>query len=174
MIKFALKKVRQDKNLSQVEMATLLNLPQSSISAMENGKTKISQHIINTLVERLQIDEDAYWIDDENKMYSIGPTAATVAAIVSQSEKELVNELRAANEKLRSDITELKAQYASAQNKIKDQEIHEGALYKRMEGLRETIEEKQQTITDLKDEILRMKDELHRLEILLVRNNIEF
>lgn len=71
MRKFDIKRLRVDKGLKQSEMAELLNIPQSSISSMENGKTQVSQNYINILVEKLAIDNiDEYYYDVE-EMVSI-------------------------------------------------------------------------------------------------------
>lgn len=60
---FDLKGLRTDLKISQYEVAELLGLPQSSISAMENGRTKISQETIDKLVERYGINPDDYMME---------------------------------------------------------------------------------------------------------------
>lgn len=71
MKKFDIKRLRLDKGLKQSEMAALLNIPQSSISSMEKGKTQVSQTYINILIEKLAINniEDYYY--DVEEMVSI-------------------------------------------------------------------------------------------------------
>ena len=53
--KFDLKKFRQSLGLKQSELAAILGLPQSSTSAMESGKTQVSQVCINRLVDKMGI-----------------------------------------------------------------------------------------------------------------------
>ena len=66
--KFDLKKLRLSKGLKQSELAAILGVPQSSISAMESGKTQVSQVYINKLVEKMAIHniEDFYYDVDES------------------------------------------------------------------------------------------------------------
>lgn len=66
--KFDLKRLRLSKGLRQSEMAAILGIPQSSISAMESGKTQVSQVYINKLVEKLAISniEEFYYDVDES------------------------------------------------------------------------------------------------------------
>ena len=65
--KFDLKKFRQSLGLKQSELAAILGLPQSSISAMESGKTQVSQVYINRLGEKKEstnIEEVDYDVNE--------------------------------------------------------------------------------------------------------------
>lgn len=53
--KFNLLRLRTDLGMKQSQIAEVLEIPQSSISAMENGKTNVSQAYVNTLVQKLSI-----------------------------------------------------------------------------------------------------------------------
>lgn len=68
--KFDIKRLRLDKGLKQSEIAAMLNIPQSSISSMEKGKTQVSQNYINILVKKLSLDNvEDYYYDVEEMAY---------------------------------------------------------------------------------------------------------
>ncbi len=66
--KFDLKKLRLSRGLKQSDIALVLGVPQSSISAMESGRTQVSHNYVKTLVEKLAITnvEEYYHDVDEN------------------------------------------------------------------------------------------------------------
>lgn len=60
MTRFNLRRLRTDLRLKQSDVAQTLEIPQSSVSAMENGKTTVSPAYIDKLQEVYNIDN----IDD--------------------------------------------------------------------------------------------------------------
>lgn len=68
--KFDIKRLRLDRGLKQSDIASILHLPQSSISSMERGKSQVSQHYINTLVNELGVENvEEYYYDVEDMVY---------------------------------------------------------------------------------------------------------
>lgn len=68
--KFDLKKFRLELGLTQSELAAILHIPQSSISAMENGKTKVAQTYINILAEQFHVDNiESFFTELEDKVH---------------------------------------------------------------------------------------------------------
>lgn len=53
--RFNLNRLRTDLGLKQSDIAEVLQIPQSSVSAMENWKTNVSQAYVNTLVHKFGI-----------------------------------------------------------------------------------------------------------------------
>ena len=53
---FDLYRLRKDYKLTQKDVAKMLSLPQSSVSAMENGKTAVSQRVKDILSAELSIE----------------------------------------------------------------------------------------------------------------------
>lgn len=69
-IKFDLKRLRTDLKLKQTELADALNLPQSSVSSMEKGKTRIHQDTIDKLESIYNVTNiEDYYIEDEHPVY---------------------------------------------------------------------------------------------------------
>lgn len=67
--KFDLKKFRLKLGLTQNELAVVLHIPQSSISSMENGKTKVAQTYIDILAEHFQVDNmESFYTEIEDKI----------------------------------------------------------------------------------------------------------
>ena len=54
---FDLYRLRKDYKLTQKDVAKMLSLPQSSVSAMENGKTAVSQRVKDILSAELSIED---------------------------------------------------------------------------------------------------------------------
>ena len=64
--KFNLKRLRNELGLKQSEIADVLHLPQSSVSAMENGKTEVSQQYVKQLQAHFNIRNiDEYYDEVE-------------------------------------------------------------------------------------------------------------
>lgn len=53
-----IKSARQEKNLSQMQFAELINVSTPYLSDIENGKTNLSLEIFTRIVEALQISAD--------------------------------------------------------------------------------------------------------------------
>lgn len=69
-LRLDLAKLRKEKGLKQSELAEILGVPQSSISAMENFKTNVSQTYINILIEKLSIDNiNDYMVERDESFY---------------------------------------------------------------------------------------------------------
>ena len=63
---FNLKRLRNDLRVKQSEIAEVLEVPQSSVSAMENGKTAVSPMYVNKLQVQYQINNiDDYYDEVE-------------------------------------------------------------------------------------------------------------
>lgn len=61
---FNLKRLRNDLGVKQSEIASILDIPQSSVSAMENGKTVVSPTYIDKLQSKYQINNIEDYYDD--------------------------------------------------------------------------------------------------------------
>lgn len=61
---FNLKRLRSDLGLKQSEIAEALEVPQSSVSAMENGKTVVSPIYINKLQVKYQVANIEDYFDE--------------------------------------------------------------------------------------------------------------
>ena len=56
---------RLDRGLTQEQIAALLDLPQSTVSAMENGKSTIYLRRLLELADAIGIELTASWGDDD-------------------------------------------------------------------------------------------------------------
>lgn len=65
---FNLRKVRTAHKMSQQQMAEILKLPQSSISAMENGRTPVNQNYIDVICTTLDLNAEDY-MDEESSVF---------------------------------------------------------------------------------------------------------
>ena len=61
----ALQQARLDRGLTQEQLAEMLDLPQSTISAMENGKSTIFLRRFLTLARATGIELAATWESDD-------------------------------------------------------------------------------------------------------------
>ena len=61
----ALQQARLERETTQEQLATLLDLPQSTVSAMENGKSTIYLRRLLELADALGIELTATWGDDD-------------------------------------------------------------------------------------------------------------
>ena len=59
----ALKKLRNDKNLSMQELATLAEIEKSQIYLIENGKVDVRISTLYLLAETLKVDISQFFID---------------------------------------------------------------------------------------------------------------
>ena len=132
-LKFNLRKLRTDLGLKQSELADALQLPQSSVSAMENGKTGVSPQYITKLQTVYHISNiDDYFEEVEvvritgnrgnNNGYkntlSQGLDAETVASIT---------EIKKVVESIRSDY---EARLSKAEEKREEQDLEIKELHK--------------------------------------------
>lgn len=64
MLRFNLLRLRTTLGLKQSQIAEVLKVPQSSISAMENGKTQVSDAYIQTLQQVFNIENINQYYDE--------------------------------------------------------------------------------------------------------------
>lgn len=145
---FDLYRLRKDYKLTQKDVAKMLSLPQSSVSAMENGKTAISQRVKDILSAELSVEDiDSYNVRDNvniNNNHVNGNYNGYVnGAIVDE-------QLQAKIDLILKDVSLL------------------------VERREERISALESRIDSLQEQILKKNEEIMSLKLLLLQNNIVF
>lgn len=145
---FDLYRLRKDYKLTQKDVAKMLSLPQSSVSAMENGKTAISQRVKDILSAELSVEDiDSYNVRDNvniNNNHVNGNYNGYVnGAIVDE-------QLQAKIDLILKDVSLL------------------------VERREERISALESRIDSLQEQILQKNEEIMSLKLLLLQNNIVF
>lgn len=147
--KFNLKRLRTELGLKQSEIADVLHLPQSSVSAMENGKTEVSQQYIKQLQAHFDIRNiDDYY--DEVEVVRItgnrGNNNGYKNVLTSNLDAETISNVTA----IKKDVDAIKGDYETRLKKAEE----------KREALDAEIRELHRQITEFK--------------VLCARNNIDF
>jgi transcriptional regulator with XRE-family HTH domain len=71
-IGFKIKQLRNHKNVSQLDLATQLNISQSCLSSIENGETdKIDFLLMQKICEVFEINPEYFFKTQQNNTYNI-------------------------------------------------------------------------------------------------------
>lgn len=65
---FNMQRFRTERHLSQKQLADILKIPQSSISAMESGRTRVNQTYLNTLKNNFTFNVEDY-MEEESTVF---------------------------------------------------------------------------------------------------------
>lgn len=145
---FNIRKLRKNKNLTQQDIADVLKVPQSSVSAMEIGKTNVSEKYIEILENTYNIKKEDYMEEDRRSFVY----------------------LRNARGNQVGEMENSSFQYDDCKPNKEVQQILVGLNDKA--ELR--IEKLEKDLDELRKENKKLIDENTKLKILLAKNSIEF
>ncbi|MCX4287403.1 MAG: helix-turn-helix transcriptional regulator [Clostridia bacterium] len=91
-----IKELRQEKELTQIDIAKGINTSQRNISRWENGENEPSSSFVIKLAKYFDVSTDyllGITSDDNAKLYST-PTAAPMGESLTASERKLLSDFR--------------------------------------------------------------------------------
>lgn len=145
---FDLYRLRKDYKLTQKEVAKMLSLPQSSVSAMENGKTAVSQRVKDILSAELSIENIDNYNVRENVSINNNHVNGNYNGYVNGAVVD--DQLQAKIDLILKDVSSL------------------------VERREERISALESRIDTLQEQLLQKNEEIMNLKLLLLQNNIEF
>ncbi len=145
---FDLYRLRKDYKLTQKAVAKMLSLPQSSVSAMENGKTAVSQRVKDILSAELSIEDIDNYNVRENVSINNNHVNGNYNGYVNGAVVD--DQLQAKIDLILKDVSSL------------------------VERREERISALESRIDTLQEQLLQKNEEIMNLKLLLLQNNIEF
>ena len=145
---FDLYRLRKDYKLTQKDVAKMLSLPQSSVSAMENGKTAVSQRVKDILSAELSIENIDNYNVRENVSINNNHVNGNYNGYVNGAVVD--DQLHAKIDLILKDVSSL------------------------VERREERISALESRIDTLQEQLLQKNEEIMNLKLLLLQNNIEF
>lgn len=145
---FDLYRLRKDYKLTQKDVAKMLSLPQSSVSAMENGKTAVSQRVKDILSAELSIENIDNYNVHENVSINNNHVNGNYNGYVNGAVVD--DQLQAKIDLILKDVSSL------------------------VERREERISALESRIDTLQEQLLQKNEEIMNLKLLLLQNNIEF
>ena len=145
---FDLYRLRKDYKLTQKDVAKMLSLPQSSVSAMENGKTAVSQRVKDILSAELTIENIDNYNVRENVSINNNHVNGNYNGYVNGAVVD--DQLQAKIDLILKDVSSL------------------------VERREERISALESRIDTLQEQLLQKNEEIMNLKLLLLQNNIEF
>lgn len=155
MNKIDLVKLRKRAGMSQRELADILQVRPSFLSAIENGRSRIPEEKLEKIKEIFEIDSfDGYFKNDSDESLNITNQDPHIS-----DQGDSFTHL----------LTHFHALAHKNSHSIPDDDIHARIdfLTKRNDRLSERVD-------DLRDEVDRLRDENIRLKELLVKNGINY
>ena len=147
-ITFDLYRLRKDYKLTQKDVAKMLSLPQSSVSAMENGKTSVSQRVKDILSAELSIEDIDNYNVRENVNINNNHVNGNYNGYVNGAVVD--EQLQAKIDLIMKDVSSL------------------------VERREERISALESRIDNLQEQLLQKNEEIMNLKLRLLQNNIEF
>ena len=145
---FDLYRLRKDYKLTQKDVAKMLSLPQSSVSAMENGKTAVSQRVKDILSAELSIENIDNYNVRENVSINNNHVNGNYNGYINGAVVD--DQLQAKIDLILKDVSSL------------------------VERREERISALESRIDTLQEQLLQKNEEIMNLKLLLLQNNIEF
>ena len=145
---FDLYRLRKDYKLTQKDVAKMLSLPQSSVSAMENGQTAVSQRVKDILSAELSIENIDNYNVRENVSINNNHVNGNYNGYVNGAVVD--DQLQAKIDLILKDVSSL------------------------VERREERISALESRIDTLQEQLLHKNEEIMNLKLLLLQNNIEF
>ena len=145
---FDLYRLRKDYKLTQKDVAKMLSLPQSSVSAMENGKTAVSQRVKDILSAELSIENIDNYNVRENVSINNNHVNGNYNGYVNGAVVD--DQLQAKIDLILKDVSSL------------------------VERREERISALESRIDTIQEQLLQKNEEIMNLKLLLLQNNIEF
>lgn len=159
---FNIKQLRFDLGVPQHVLADALNLPQSSISAMEKGRTRVAKKHIDTLAEKFSFSPEKYMMDEKE---SNNPKAATTPDSTSPlSDTQLLNLV----EKLQQNILS----YSESLHEKETSRFDE--LLSQHHKLNEERSALQNELSSLQKKYLEIQEQNYQLKLILAKNGINY
>lgn len=155
MSRIDLVKLRKRAGMSQKELADLLQVRPSFLSAIENGKSRVPEEKLEKIMEIFELDNiDDYLIDDSNE--------AVVPPHVHASDQS-------------DTITLLLNKFHDlAHQRNKTNGAHDSDAEARIDFLTKRNDRLSERIDDLRDEVDNLRKENLYLKEMLLKNGIQF
>lgn len=148
-------RLRKRAGMSQRELADLLQVRPSFLSAIENGKSRMPDEKLDKIKEIFELDNLDDYIVEENPEQSVPPHTHSMDQ--NDTLAQLLNHFH--------DLAHQREREHSGQDAEKDARIE--FLTKRTDRLSERVD-------DLRDEVDTLREENFRLKELLLKNGIQF
>lgn len=148
-------RLRKRAGMSQRELADLLQVRPSFLSAIENGKSRMPDEKLDKIKEIFELDSLDDYIVEENSEHSVPPHTHPMDQ--NDTLAQLLNHFH--------DLAHQREREHSGQDAEKDARIE--FLTKRNDRLSERVD-------DLRDEVDTLREENLRLKELLLKNDIQF
>lgn len=159
MTRIDIAKLRKMAGLTQRELADKIDIHQSFLSSIENGRSRLPENKLEKIKEIVGIDNfDNYIIEDAEPEH----TSVARSQHIHESQPN-------------DSITKLLEHFHALAHQ-NDKSIHqnEEKLMERIESLTERNERLSKRIDELRDEVDRLRDENYRLKELLLSHSINF
>lgn len=159
MTRIDIAKLRKMAGLTQRELADKIDIHQSFLSSIENGRSRLPENKLEKIKEIIGIDNfDDYIIEEPEPDHS------------SVSHQQHVHETQP-----NDSITKLLEHFhAIAHQNDKSNHQNEAKMIQRIENLTERNERLSQRVDELRDTVDKLRDENYRLKELLLSNSISF
>ncbi len=155
MSRIDLAKLRKRAGMSQRQLADLLQVRPSFLSAIENGRSRLPEEKERRIMEIFEIDSlEDYVIDT---VTDVAPGIVTHSHVVDQNDS----------------FTHLLTHFHDLAHKNASS-CHDAEAAARIEFLTKRNDRLSQRVDDLRDEVDRLKEENLRLKELLVKNGIDY
>ena len=163
MARIEIARLRKDHGMSQSELAQQLQITQSFLSAIENGKSPLPPEKEARIMELFSMpDLSAYTADSQ--------PAAAAKGLGDLSEAELIKQLLTRfHENAHSKDSE--AHHHDHHERIEALEACNNSLLERNDALLDRNEKLATKNDELRDEIDRLRDEIYRLRSQLIGTN---
>ena len=153
MNRIDLVKLRKRAVMSQRELAELLQVRPSFLSAIENGKSRLPEEKMLRLKEIFEIDSfDGYMLDDEGETVTVPPHTHSDPG---------------------DSITQLLNHFHSLAHR-NDQATHDAESVSRIDFLSKRNDRLSERVDELREKVDALREENLRLKELLIRNGIEY
>lgn len=146
--------LRKRAGMSQRELADLLQVRPSFLSAIENGRSRLPEEKLEKIKEIFEIDDLEEYLEDEAEP-AIPPHTH------NSEETDTITQL-------------LNRFHQLAHEREKSHVGHDADAAERIEYLERRNDRLSDRVDDLRDEVDRMRDEILRLKELLVAHGIKY
>ncbi|MBD5358229.1 MAG: helix-turn-helix transcriptional regulator [Bacteroides sp.] len=155
MSKIDLVKLRKRAGMSQRDLADLLQVRPSFLSAIENGKSRLPEEKLEKIKEIFELDSlDDYIIEEASEM-TVPPH--THIADQSDSLTQLLNHF-----------------HELAHQRDKSHSAHDSETLDRLNFLTRRNDRLSERVDDLREEVDRLREENIKLKELLIKHGLEY
>lgn len=160
-------RLRKEHGLSQNELAQKLQITQSFLSAIENGKSPLPPEKEDRLLEIFSLDSLDDFLFSPNR-----PSPATNSDIAEMTDSDLFNQLLSRFHK-QAHSNEDHHHHQEHHDRIEALEHHNEILLNHNESLLKRNDRLDSLNESLRSEIYTLRNEIFRLKSILLKNNIQ-